>query len=193
MMKLVTAAAAAALLGLSGCASQKEPAEQAFAAIDKTFQESGAEIQKYLPDRHAELSASIEALRTSLENGDFGDVVSDAPGVRATLKRAIADSRIRRAQMRVEMETEWEELTKTMPAMIEAMDRKISAHRRRPPEGMTKDAWKATIESYDAARDAWTKAAAEMSTATFESSVLAARDAKTKIAAIMESVGVKAS
>ena len=38
------AAFAAAFLGLAGCASQKEPAEQALAAIEKTFAESGAEI-----------------------------------------------------------------------------------------------------------------------------------------------------
>lgn len=184
---------AAAVLGLAACGSQKEPAEQALAAVEKTFAESGAEIQKYLPERHAELTASIEALRASMSNEDFGDVVAGAATVKDDLKRAVADSRIRRAQMLVEMEAEWEELTKTMPAMIDAMDRKISSQRGRPPKGMAKDAWKATIDEYDAARDAWSKSVTEMSTATFESSVLAARDAKEKIAGIMDTLGVKAT
>jgi hypothetical protein len=77
--------------------------------------------------------------------------------------------------------------------MISAMDKKIDAQHGRPPNGMAKDAWKATIADYDAARNAWSKAAAEISRANFEASVLAARDAKAKIAAIMESLGVKAS
>ncbi len=91
------------------------------------------------------------------------------------------------------MESEWTELTKSMPGMIDAVDKKIAAQGARPPKGMEKDAWKSTIEAYDAARDSWSKAAAEITTANFEASVLAARDAKVKIAAIMESLGLKAS
>ena len=186
-------ALAAAFLGLAACASQKEPAEQALATIEKKFEESGAEIQKYLPERYAEVSKSIQSLRDALAKESYGDVVSGAAGVEDALKRAVAESRIRRAQMMVEMESEWTELTKTMPAMIATMDKKIDSQRGRPPQGMDKDAWKATIASYDAARDAWSKAAAEITSKNFEATVLAARDAKAKIASIMESLGVKAS
>jgi hypothetical protein len=77
--------------------------------------------------------------------------------------------------------------------MVAAMDKKISSQRGRPPKGMTGDEWKQTIADYDVSRDAWTKAAAEMTRANFEQSVLAARDAKAKIAAIMEKLGVKPS
>jgi len=187
------AAFAAVVLGLAGCASQKEPAEQALAAIEKTFAESGAEIQKYLPERHAEVSASIASLREAMAKEKFGDVVSEAGAVQDTLRRAVAESRIRHAQVKVEMESEWAELTKSMPGMIAAVDKKIAAQGARPPKGMEKDAWKATIESYDAARDSWSKAAAEITNANFEESVLAARDAKAKIAGIMETLGLKAS
>jgi len=187
------AALAALLLGLAGCASQKEPAEQAMAALEQKFQESGAEIQKYLPERHAELSNSIAGLRDAMTQEDYGDVVKGAAEAQANLKRAIADSRVARAQSIAAMESEWDELVKTMPQMIAAMDKKISSQRGRPPEGMTRDGWKQTIADYDAARDAWTKAASEMTRANFEQSVLAARDAKAKIAGMMESLGVKAS
>ncbi len=187
------AAFAAVILGLAGCASQKEPAEQALAAIEKTFAESGAEIQKYLPERHAEVSASIASLREAMAKEDFGDVVSEAGSVQDALRRAVAESRIRHAQVRVEMESEWAELTKSMPGMIDVVDKKIAAQGARAPKGMEKDAWKATIESYDAARDSWSKAAAEITNANIEDSVLAARAAKAKIAGIMETLGLKAS
>ena len=189
----LTAAFAALLLGLAGCASQKEPAEQAMTALEQKFQESGAEIQKYLPERHAELSTSIAGLRDAMAQEDYGDVVTGAGAAQASLKRAIADSRVARAQSIAAMESEWDELAKTMPQMIAAMDKKISSQRGRPPEGMTRDEWKQTIADYDAARDGWTKAASGMTRANFEESVLAARDAKAKIAGIMESLGVKAS
>jgi hypothetical protein len=120
-------------------------------------------------------------------------VVAGAAAAEDNLRRAVADARIKRAQILVEMESEWAELTKAMPEMIAAMDKKITAQRGRPPQGMTAEAWKQTIAEYDAARDAWSRAAAEMTSQTFEATVLAARDAKAKIAAIMDSLGAKAS
>jgi hypothetical protein len=192
--RIALAALGAALFVLAGCGSQKEPAEQALAAIEKKFQESGAEIEKYLPERHAEVSASVAALRDAFAQEDFGDVVGKAASAQDAIKRAIAEARIRRAELRVEMESEWGELTQSMPAMIEAMDRKISSQRGRPPKGMAGDAWKSTIEAYDSARDSWTQAVSDVTTsAKFEDAVLAAREAKTKIGSIMESLGVKAS
>jgi predicted outer membrane protein len=189
----MTAALAALCLGVAACASQKEPAEQALAAVEAKFKESSAEIQKYLPERHAEIEASVASLRESMSNENYSDVVAEAGQVQQSLKRAIGESRVRRAQLLVEMESEWDEMAKTMPAMVAAMDKKITSQRGRPPKGMTGDAWKQTIAEYDAARDAWGKAAAGLTRANFEESVLAARDAKVKIAAIMEKLGVKPS
>jgi DNA repair exonuclease SbcCD ATPase subunit len=189
----LTAALGALLLGLGACANQKVPAEQALAAVEKKFQESGAEIQKYLPERHAEVEKAIQSLRDSMAQQDYGDVVTGAAAAEDSLKRAFADARIKRAQVMVEMESEWNDLTKSMPDMISAMDKKITSQRGRPPKGMTADEWKQTIADYDAARESWSKAAAEMSSKTFEATVLAARDAKAKISAIMEKLGVKAA
>jgi DNA repair exonuclease SbcCD ATPase subunit len=190
---ILTAALAAMFLGLAACASQKEPAEHALAAVEKKFEESGAEVQKYLPERYAELQSSMESLHDSMSKQSYGDVVSGAAAAEDALKHAVADARIKRAQTMVEMESEWNDLTKTMPAMIAAMDKKITSQRGRPPKGMTADAWKQTIADYDAARDEWSKAAAEITSKNFEATVLAARDAKTKISGIMDSLGVKAS
>ncbi len=187
------AALAALCLGVAACASQKEPAEQAFAAVEAKFKESGAEIQKYLPERYAEIEASVASLRDAMSKESYGDVVAEAGKAQDSLKRAIGEARVRRAQMQVEMESEWAEMSKSVPAMIDAMDKKITSQRGKPPQGLTGETWKQKIAEYDAARDAWSKAAAEMTRANFEATVLAARDAKAKIAAIMESLDVKSS
>lgn len=189
----VTGAVAALCLGLAACASQKEPAEQALAAVEAKFKESGAEVQKYLPEKYAEIEKSVAGLRDSLANKDYGDVVTGAAAAQAALKNAIAESRVKGAQMRAALETEWNDLATTVPGMVAAMDKKITSQRGKPPKGMTADEWKQTIADYDAARDAWSKASADMTRATFEASVTAARDAKAKIAAIMEKLEVKAT
>ena len=189
----LTAALAALCLGLAACASQKEPAEQALAALEAKFKESGADVQKYLPERYAEVEKSLADLRDSMAKESYGDVVKGAASAQDALKRAIADARVTHAQSIAAMETEWNDLVKDMPAMITAMDKKISSQRGKAPKGMTADAWKQTIADYDAARDSWSKAAADMTRANFEATVVAAREAKAKIAAIMQSLEVTAS
>lgn len=189
----VTGALAALCLGLAACASQKEPAEQALAALEAKFKESGAEIQRSLPDRYAELETTVSGLRDSLAKESYGDVVKGAAAAQDALKRAIADARVAHAQNMAKLETEWNELVAAMPGMIAAMDKKITSQRGKPPKGMTGDEWKQTIADYDAARDAWSKASADMTRANFEETVTAARDARAKIAALMEKLEVKAS
>lgn len=186
-------ALAAVFLGLAGCASQKEPAEQALASIEKTLESSGAQLQKYLPERHAEISGKVAALRESLTLEDYGAVVSSAPALADELRRAVADSAIRRAQVKVEMEAEWAELVKTMPAMIESVDRRIAAQAGRPPKGMDREAYRALVATYDAARASWGKVSEAIDSANFEATVIAAREAKTAITGVMESLGIKAS
>lgn len=190
----LTAALAALCLGVAGCASQKEPAEQALAALETKFKEAGAEIQKYIPARYAELETSMASLRDSLAQKDYGDVVSGAAAAQDSLKRAIAEARVERAKMIAAMDDEWDQLVKSVPPMIEAMDKKISSQRGRPPKGMTRDEWKQTIADYDAARDTWSKATAtERTRANLEGMVTAARDAKAKITEIMNKLEVKVS
>ena len=193
LSRFTFAALAAAILGLAGCGSQKEPAEQAMAAIDKTLADSGAQVQKYLPERYEAIDARIKALRDAMAQEQFGQVVADAKGVTDELRRTVADAMIERAKTRAAMETEWTALIESMPGMIAAIDKKLAVQGSKPPKGMDKDGWKALVESYDAARESWGKAAAEMTTANFEATVLAGREAKTKVAGIMDSLGLKAS
>lgn len=187
------AALAVGLMGLAGCASQKEPAEQAVAAIEKSLEGSGAMLQKYVPERYEEISASIAALREDLAKEKFGDVVSGAPAIVDTLRRAVADSQIRKAQMKVELESVWENLVKTMPAMLAAVDKRISSQAGRPPKDMDRDAYKALVATYDAARASWSKAAETVDAANFESTVATASEARTAIEGVMDTLGMKGS
>lgn len=196
MMSIKSVAAAIALaacIGLAGCASQKEPAEKALAAVEETLKASGEEIRTYLPDRATEIEAKVAALRASMEQKSYDDVVTGAAEASADLKRAIADSRVARAKNRAAMENEWNALLESMPKLIESIDKKIAVQGSKPPKGMEKDAWKQLVESYDAARNAWGATAAGMKKETFEASVKAGRDAKVTISGIAEQLGVQVS
>ena len=192
-IKSITAAfALAACIGLAGCASQKEPAEKAMASVEETLKASGEEIRQQLPERAAQIEAKVAGLRASMEQKEYDDVVTGAAEVREDLKRAIADSRVARAKNRAAMEREWELLIESMPKLIEAIDKKVAVQGSKPPKGREKDAWKTLVESYNAARDAWSATAAGMKKETFEASVKAGRDAKVTISGIAEQLGLEA-
>lgn len=190
---MLAALVAGLVLGLAGCASQKEPAEQAVAAIEKSLEGSGAMLQKYVPERYQEISASIAALRDNLAKEKYGDVVAGAPAVVDALRKAVGESQIQKAKAQVEMEAEWESLVKTMPAILTAVDKKISSQAGRPPAGMDRDTYKALVATYDAARASWSKAAESIDAANFESTVVTAREARTAIAGVMDTLGMKGS
>ena len=65
------------------------------------------------------MEARIASLRESVSSQDYGDVVAGATAAQDDIKRAVADARIKRAQTLIEMESEWNELIKSMPPMID--------------------------------------------------------------------------
>ena len=82
MTKAFTIAALAALcLGVAACASQKEPAEQAFAAVEAKFKESSAEIQKYLPELGED--ATLFSLQTMVMAGALSAYSTPPPSLQA--------------------------------------------------------------------------------------------------------------
>lgn len=183
-----------AIAGLAGCASHKEPAEQAVANIEKSLQGAAATAEKYLPEQYATVAASVEGLRQNLAAEDYGAVVAAAPGVADQVRKLIADSAIRKAQVKVEMENEWVELVKTMPADIGAVDTRIlRMSGGRLPAGMSRDAFKEKVAEFDAAKATWGRAAEAGNAGDLETAVTLSREAKATIDGVKEAFGMSAS
>lgn len=184
---------AVALLGLAGCASQQEPAEQALAGIEKTLAGSGEQLQKYLPEKHAAIIARVEELRAAVTQGEFGKVVKQAPAIVDELRRAVADAAIARAEARIAIENEWKDLSTAIPGMITATDQRIAALAGRPPQGMERAAFQELLAKYETARSDWGKAATSVDARNFEATVIAARGLKATITEAMAALGMPAS
>ncbi len=188
-----SAALVAALLGLAGCASQQEPAEQALAGIEKTLAGSGEQLQKYLPEKHAAIMARVEELQAALTQGEYGKVVKQAPAIVDELRRAVADAAIARAEVRIAIENEWKELSAAIPGMITATDQRITALAGRPPQGMERAAFQELLAKYETARNDWGKAATSIDAKNFEATVVTTRGLKATITEAMAALGVPAS
>ncbi|TAK55798.1 MAG: hypothetical protein EPO25_02730 [Gammaproteobacteria bacterium] len=187
------AALAAGLLGLSGCANQQVPAEQALAGIEKSLEGSGEQLKKYLPERYEAIVAKVEGLRSSLAQSEYRKVVKEAPAVVEELRRAVADAAISRAEARIAVEAEWNDLIKVVPGMITAADERLAKLAGRPPEGTDREAFQQVVARYQEARTAWGEAASSIETSTFEATVANSRNLKAVFAETLAALGVPAS
>jgi len=70
----------------------------ALAVLEAKFEESGGDVQKYLPERYAEVEKSLADVRDSMARKSYGDVVTGAAAAQDALKRAVADARVAHAQ-----------------------------------------------------------------------------------------------
>ena len=68
-------ALAATTLMLTGCASQKEPAEKAMAQVESSVAEFRADAEKYAADELQRVDESITRLKNALANKDYNRFV----------------------------------------------------------------------------------------------------------------------
>jgi hypothetical protein len=82
------------------CESQKEPAEQAVASLEKSLENAATQAEKYLPDEvAAALRGKVAEMKALLEQQDYKAVVAQAPAVSAELRKLMADSAIAKANV----------------------------------------------------------------------------------------------
>lgn len=190
--RISVALCALACLGLSGCASQEEPARKAVAELEASFAQVGAMSGKYLPDAHQAMQAEIDVLKAEVEAGEFDSVISKAPAVSAGLRKLQADAIVARAGVREAMTREWETMSQSVPALLSRVDRELGRYTGsgRLPRGMDREGFKARVTSLDEARSQWTKAVETGNVGDYETAVMTGREAQASMQATAAALGL---
>lgn len=191
--RMSIALCALAWLGLSGCASQEEPARQAVTDLEASFAQVGEMSTKYLPDAHQAMQDEIDALKADIAAGEFDSVISKAPGLSAGLRKLQADAIVARAGFREAMTREWAAMSDAIPALLSSVDRELGRYTGsgRVPRGMDRDGFKAMVASLDEARSRWTEAVETGNAGDYEQAVMIAREAQAALQAAASDLGIK--
>ncbi len=192
-VRMSVALCALVCLGLSGCASQEEPARKAVADLEASFAQVGEVSGKYLPDAHQAMQEEINTLKAEVEAGEFDSVISKAPGLSAGLRKLQADAIVARAGVRETMTREWETMSQTVPALLSRVDRELGRYTGsgRLPRGMDREGLKAMVTSLDEARLRWTSAVETGNAGDYETAVMTGREAHASMQAAADSLGLK--
>lgn len=179
-------------LAAAGCASQKEPAEQAVANLENSLAQAATQAEKYLPDETAALRGKVADLKSALDAADYKKVVAEAPAVSAEIRKLMADSAIARATFNERVQAAWTDYATNLPKAIASVDDRILRYTSGGglPRGMNRDTFKATVASFDAAKAVWGEAAEAGNAGQYEDAVTKAIEVKRTVESVQQALGL---
>jgi hypothetical protein len=198
MIKSKWLAASVTALIVFGCASQKEPAEQAVANINAALGGVHDAAAKYAPEGLQSVEAQVATLNDNLSKGDYKKVLADAPAVTTDLanlqqaaiaKQAEADTKLAQTKQ------QWRTLSADVPKMIASIQSRAEelSKSRRLPKGVSKASSESAKASLDSLNSTWTEATTAGANGDYAGGVAKGQAAKDKATEIMNKLGMTSS
>jgi hypothetical protein len=178
-----------------GCASQKQPAEQAIAAADTALGAVRDQAQKYVPDQLQAVDAQIASAKDSFAKGDYKAVVAAGPAIMAAIsslkdaasaKAADAEAALSKAK------DAWSSVSTDVPKMVEAIQSRVDmlSKSHHLPKNVSKDSLAAAKSGLDSMKSMWSDASAAASSGDYTGAMAKAQAVKDKATEIMKSLGM---
>jgi hypothetical protein len=189
---------AAASLVLAACANQKEPAEQAFAKVSSSLAEFHADAEKYASEELKDVDADVANMKKNLDGQEYGAVIMSAPSVTSSiskLKDTVAQRKADAEQMLAAAQTEWNELSASMPKAVESLQAKFDqlTKTHKMPKGLDKAGFDAAKADFDTVKTTWTQAAADYAAGNVGEAVRKAHGLKATVDDLVTKLEVKMS
>lgn len=162
----VLAAITAALMVLTACANQKDPAEKAVARVEASLAEFHADAEKYAAEELKELDTSLANLKNNLARQDYRAVVQGAPSVTSAinqLKTTVEQRKADAAQLLEAAQGEWNEISANVAPAVETLQKRVDqlAKTKRYPKGLDKAGFETAQADFENAKTEWTQATAD--------------------------------
>lgn len=181
---------------IAACSVYKDTAEEAVATIEQRLAGVHADAEKYLlPTELAKVQAQVDELKSGIEQKEYEAVVATAPRVLKAVHNLIADTAQARDSYVIKIQRDWTTIATEMPEMIAAVDKQMLRYTSRNslPKGVSREAFKETVASFDAAKASWAEAAASGDAGKYEEAVTKTNEIKQLINTVMQTLGMSAA
>ena len=187
-------AAVAAVL-LSGCNTQKGPAEQAVAGAQAALEAVRDDAQKYAPEQLGGVEAKLSDMKGSFEKGDYAGVLAAAPGMTAaisSMKDAAAAKKNEAVAALAKAKDDWGPASTAVPKMVDDLAKRVEtlSKSKKLPKGVTKEAVAAAKAGLGSLKSTWADASNAASSGDFTTAMAKADAVKSKAAEMMKSLGM---
>jgi hypothetical protein len=192
-----------ALVALSACTNQMEPAKKAIAGIEAAVTAAGPDAQQYIPDQLKAVTDQLAGLKAKFDQKDYAGVLAAAPAILnsaqgllaakdAAVKEAAAKAAAAQAAAEQTLKTDWTTLADAVPVAIASVDSRVTmlTKSKKLPAGLTKDALAAAQTNLAGAKSLWQQATTSQTAGQLSDAVAAAKQAREKIDAALAGLGM---
>jgi hypothetical protein len=180
---------------LSGCNTQKGPAEQAVMGAQFALNAVRDDAQKYAPEQLGGVEAKLSDLKGSFEKGDYAGVLAAAPGVTAAitgLKDAAAAKKTEAEAALAKAKDDWGTASTAVPKAIDDLGKRVDtlSKSKKLPKGVTKDAVAKAKTAVDGLKSTWGEASNAAASGDYTTAMAKASAVQAKAAEIGKSLGM---
>jgi hypothetical protein len=198
MIKSKWLVASVTALIVFGCASQRDPAEQAVANIDAALRSEHDSAAKYAPEGLQAVEAQVATLKDNLSKGDYKKVLADAPAVTAalaSLQQAAIAKQEEVDTKRAQTKQQWRTLSADVPKMVAAIQSRIEelSKLRRLPKGVSKASSESAKTNFESLKSTWNEAITAVANEDYAGGVAKGQAAKDKATEIMHELDMTSS
>lgn len=180
-----------------GCSSMKEPATKALADAEASLAAVRDDAAKYVPTDLQGVESTIADLKAKLQAGDYKGIMAAAPDLTAKLGALKDAAAAKKSEMEAAIEKakgEWAGLATDVPAMVGALESRVSAlsASKKLPKNLDAAKLDSAKSALAAAKSAWDAASAAFGSGNVLDAVAKANEAKTKGGEAMAALGMTA-
>ena len=170
------------------CSRDKGPAEAAIKAAEEALNASKAEASKYVPDQVKSVEDALKAAKDSLAKGEYTAALTSAKDLPAKAK----DLGSAAAAKKAELTKSWEEMSGSVPKMVEDIKAKLGAltKSKKLPKGMDKAKLEGAKAGLAEITQVWTDADSAFKAGNMTEALAKAKTVKDKAAEIMGNLGM---
>lgn len=178
---------AAAVL-VTGCSSDKGPAEQAIKAAEDAFAAVKAEAGKYVPDQVKSVESALAAVKDKFVKKDYKAALAEAGAILAKVKELAAAATAKKE----ELTKAWGSLSEGLPKVVEAIQSRmdILAKAKKLPANLTAESFAQAKAGLAAIQQQWDQAQEAFKGANLTDAVAKAGAVKAKAKEVLEALGM---
>ena len=177
-----------ATLTMTGCATDKGPAQAAIAAAETAVNSTLAEASKYVPDQAQSLQAGLTAAKEKFNKGDYAAAGTEAKAVADKAGQVATAASARKA----ELAKSWESLNAGMPKVVESIKSRVDilSQSKKLPANMTADKLAAAKSGLGEITQQWTAATEAYKGGDLADAIAKGSGVKAKAAEVMTTLGM---
>jgi hypothetical protein len=164
----------------TACSNSKEPARHALEAVHSAVTAVAPQALRYLPDQFSSLKTQEDQLQVWFDEGDFKQVLADAPALLNATQALSATAAAKKGQIVKAMTVQWAALAESIPDSLAAVQARIDvlAKNKKQPAGVDLAAARASMAD---APTLWDQAQQSVASGDVEAAVENAQKVQSRI------------